>query len=88
MINANIFYWNKNLKLPGDTNREEKCDITLPSWQHYFWMTTKPTTTVMARRSAKNDVYINNKQQRYFACASRYFVHFFAVTAPLRHETE
>ena len=22
-----------------------------------------------------------------FACASRYFVHFFAVVAPLRHET-
>ena len=32
MINANIFYWNKNLKLSGDTNREEKGDITLP-WQ-------------------------------------------------------
>ena len=37
--------------------REEKCDVMLP-WQHYFWMTTKPTTKATARRSAKNDMFI------------------------------
>ena len=52
------------------------CGIT------FFWMTTKPTTMVMERRSAKNNMILltNNK----FA---RYFVHFFAVVAPLRHGT-
>ena len=33
-------------------NREEKCGVTLP-WQHYYWMTTKPTTTATVRRTAK-----------------------------------
>ena len=52
------------------------CGIT------FFWMTTKPTTMVMERRSAKNNMILrtNNK----FAC---HFVHFFAVVAPLRHGT-
>ena len=42
-------------------------------------MTTKPTTTATARRTAKNNMFIipNNN----FAHA-----HFFAVVAPLRHE--
>ena len=62
-------------------NREEKCDVTLP-WWHYFWMTTKPTTTVTARRSVKNNMFILTNN---FARASRYFVHFFAVVVPLRH---
>ena len=65
-------------------NREEKCDVTLP-WKHYFWMTTKPTTTATARRTAKNNMFILTNNN--FARASRYFVHFFAVVAPLRHET-
>ena len=46
---------------------------------------TKPTTTATARRSAKNDMFILTNNN--FARASRYFVHFFAVVAPLRHET-
>ena len=64
--------------------REEKCDVTLP-WQHYFWMTTKPTATATARRTAKTNMstLTNNN----FARESRYFVYFFAVVAPLRHET-
>ena len=70
----------------GQGNREEKCDVTLP-WKHYFWMTTKPTTTTTAtaRRTAKNNLFklTNNN----FTRASRYFVNFFAVVAPLRHET-
>ena len=68
----------------GQGNREEKCDVTLP-WKHYFWMTTKPTTTATARRTAKNNLFkfTNNNFRR----ASRYFVHCFAVVAPLRHET-
>ena len=65
-------------------NNEEKCDVTLP-WQHYFWMTTKPTTTATARRTAKNNMFILTNNN--FARASRYFVHFFVVVAPLRHET-
>ena len=68
----------------GQGNREEKCDVTLP-WKHYFWMTTKPTTTATARRTAKNNMFILTNNN--FARASRYFVHFFAVVAPLRHET-
>ena len=34
----------------------------------------------------KENVY-TNKQQLNFARASRYFVHFFAIVASLRHET-
>ena len=41
----------------------------------------KTTTTGTARRTAKNISTNNN-----FARASRYFVHFFAVVAPLQHE--
>ena len=48
-------------------------------------MTTKPTTTATARRTAKNNMFILTNNN--FARASRYFVHFFAVVAPLRHET-
>ena len=64
--------------------REKKCDVTLP-WKHYVWMATKPTTTATARRTAKNNMFILTNNN--FARASRYFVHFFAVVAPLRHET-
>ena len=32
-------------------------------------------------------VYFNKQQLNNFARASRYFVHSFAVVAPLRHET-
>ena len=32
--------------------REEKCDVTLP-WLHYFWMTTKPTTTGDGKENGK-----------------------------------
>ena len=70
----------------GQCNRGEKSDVTL-QWKHYFWMTTKPTTTATAtaRRSAKNDMFILTNNN--FAQESRYFVHFFAIVAPLRHET-
>ena len=56
----------------------EKCDVTLP-WYHYFWMTTKPTTTATVRRTTKINMFIwkNNN----FARASRYFVHFFDAVA-------
>ena len=37
------------------------------------------------RRSAKNDMFILTNNN--FPRASRYFEHFFAVVAPLRHET-
>ena len=40
-------------------------------WQHYFWMTTKPTTTATSRRTAKNNVFILTNNN--FAGASRYF---------------
>ena len=52
---------------------------------HYFWMTTKPTMTATPMRQAKTNMFIlaNNN----FEHASCYFVHFFAVVAPLRHET-
>ena len=36
---------------------ERRCDVTL-RWQHHFRMTTKPTTTATARRTA----YINKQQ--------------------------
>ena len=55
--------------------RVEKCDVMLP-WQHYFWMTTKPTTTATAGRTAKNNMFILTNNN--FARTSRYFVHFFA----------
>ena len=63
-------------------NREEKCDVMLP-WKHYFWMTTKPMTMAVARRMAKNMFISTNNN---FARA-RCFVFFFAVFAPLQHET-
>ena len=47
-------------------------------------MTTKPTTTATARRKAENNMFILTNNS--FARASRYFDHFFAVVAPLRHE--
>ena len=54
---------------------------------HYFWMTTKPTMTATPMRQAKTNMFIlaNNN----FEHASCYFVHFFAVVAPLSlaHET-
>ena len=81
-------------------------------------MTTKSKTTVTARRTAKNNMFMltnNNFARASLACvqtspisfvargkgsatkeigdvctqasASRYFVHLFAVVAPLRHET-
>ena len=59
-------------------NREETCDVTLPWWQ-YFWTTTKPTTTAMARTAKANMSILTNNN---FARASRYFVQFFAVVAP------
>ena len=64
-----------NLLLPDN---REKCDVTLP-WQHYFWMTTKPTTTATARRTAKSNMFILTNNN--FARASRYFVDFL----PLLH---
>ena len=42
-------------------NGKENCDYTLP-WYHYFWMTTKPTTTVTARIWTKNNVYVKKQQ--------------------------
>jgi len=45
-------------------------------------MTTKPTTTATARRTAKNNMFLIRNN---FARESRYFVHFFAIVAPLRH---
>ena len=39
----------------------------------------------MARRMAKNNMFILTNNN--YALALRYFVHFFAVGAPLRHET-
>ena len=52
-------------------------------WYHFFnCMTTKPTTMVMERTSAKNNMILLTNNN--FA---RYFVHFFAVVAPLRHGT-
>jgi len=30
-------------------------------WQHYFWMTTKPTMTMTPRRTAKNNMFILTK---------------------------
>ena len=56
-----------------NSNRGEKCDVTLP-WWHYFWMTTNPTTTATARRTAKNNMSILTNNN--FARASRHFVHF------------
>ena len=38
------------------------------------------------KENGKKYVYIN-KQQLNFVRASRYFVHFFAIVASLRHET-
>ena len=38
------------------------------------------------KENCKKYVY-TNKQQLNFARASRYFVHFFAIAASLRHET-
>ena len=46
---------------------------------------TISTTTATARRTAKNNMFIITNNN--FVRASRYFVHFFAVVAPLRHET-
>ena len=57
-------------EIPLEYNGEEKCDVTLP-WKHYFWMTTKPTTTATSRRTAKNNVFISTNNN--FAGASRYF---------------
>ena len=47
--------------LSTNANREEKCDIMLP-WQHYFRMTTKPTTTATAVEGLNviNDPKCNN----------------------------
>ena len=63
-------------KMPAIYHREEKCVVTLP-WQHYFQMTTKPTAT--AGRTAKYNMFVLTNNN--FACAARYFVHFFAVVA-------
>ena len=38
-----------------------------------------------AKENGKNNMFILTNNN--FARASRYFVHFFAVVAPLRHET-
>ena len=75
---SSIGKWNKLIILIGwySSNKQEKCDVTL-SCQHYFWMTTKPTTKATARRSAKNDMFILTNNN--FARASRYFVHFFVA---------
>ena len=40
----------------------EKYDVTSP-WQHYFWMTTKPTTTATERQKSKR--FLLTKQQIY-----------------------
>ena len=45
----------------------------------------KPTTTATARTTAKNIMFILTNKK--FARASGYFVLFFTVVAPLRHET-
>ena len=42
-------------------------------------MTTKPTTTATARRTAINNMFILTNNN--FARESRYFVHFFAIAA-------
>ena len=55
------------------SNRGEKCDVTLPRW-HYFWMTTKATTTATVRRTGKNNMSMLTNNN--FARASRHFVHF------------
>ena len=44
-------------------------------------MTTKPTATATARRTAKNNMFILTNNN--FARASRYIVHFFAIGAQL-----
>ena len=38
-----------------------------------------------AKENGKNNMFVLTNNN--FARASRYFVHFFAVVAPLRHET-
>ena len=64
--------------------REEKCDITLPLWQH-FWITTTFGDWVWATRTAKKQlVYISKTTT---TGASHIFVDFLAVVASLRHET-
>ena len=42
--------------------REEKYDVTLP-WQHYFWMTTRPTTTATEGEWQKSNRFLLTKQQ-------------------------
>ena len=42
--------------------REEKYDVTSP-WWHYFWMTTKPTTTVTEGERQKSKRFLLIKQQ-------------------------
>ena len=49
-----------------------------------FWMTTKTNDDGDAKENGKKMFILTNNN---FARVSRYFVHFFAVVAPLRRET-
>ena len=71
-------------------NREEKCDVTLP-WYEHFWMTTIYRELKQRRwrrqRKGKKVLIGLDWQNNNFARASRFFAHFLAVVARLRHET-
>ena len=69
------------------SNREEKCDVTLP-WYQNFWI-----ATIGSFSNDDGDGNENGKKvidlywQNNFARASRFFVHFLAVVTRLRRET-
>ena len=53
-------------------NTEEKSDVRLPWWQH-FWITTKKTTTATARRTAKNNIFTGCPKSSFLYFISLYF---------------
>ena len=67
--NRSIEFWTEIAENFGWIERRS----VTSGYQHYFWMTTKPTTT------ATSTFILTN-----YKFASRYFVHFFAAVAPLR----